>query len=275
MLRLLAFKPGQGAAAPAEKKTSRDALIATPAQQAPAVARPPQAQRPSAEPPLQREAQQEARPSAEPAPEPHPQGHASLPVAAAPPGQLLPVVEAEARPARRVPHATADAQPASPVLGVPVRVQPESSREGAGARSPTEFTRTEEGDFWYATVRQLVVSEAITALVRELALQSQLVARDTDHWLLRVERESLNQPTARERLQAALQAAGHPVRLGVEIGTVADSPARRNAHAAAERQRAAEELIHADPFVQQMMREFGAKIVPGSIKPVAQAGTHR
>ena len=47
-----------------------------------------------------------------------------------------------------------------------------------------------------------------------------------------------------------------------------DSPARRNAAAAAERQRAAEEIILSDPFVQDMMRDFGAKIVPGSIKPV-------
>jgi hypothetical protein len=55
---------------------------------------------------------------------------------------------------------------------------------------------TEEGDFWHATVQQLVAAEAVTALVRELALQSQLVARDTGHWMLRVERESLNQPPA-------------------------------------------------------------------------------
>ena len=27
-------------------------------------------------------------------------------------------------------------------------------------------------------------------------------------------------------------------------------------------------VIQADPFVQAMMRDFGAKIVPGSIKPV-------
>jgi DNA polymerase-3 subunit gamma/tau len=122
-------------------------------------------------------------------------------------------------------------------------------------------------------VQQLIAEEAITALVRELALQSQLVARDTDHWLLRIERESLNQGSTRDRLQAALQAAGFQVTLGVEIGAMSDSPARRNAHAAAERQRAAEEVILADPFVQQMMRDFGAKIVPGSIKPVN--GTHR
>ena len=52
----------------------------------------------------------------------------------------------------------------------------------------------------------------ITALVRELALQSQLVARDGAHWLLRVERESLNQPTARERLRARWRLLATPRR---------------------------------------------------------------
>ena len=115
---------------------------------------------------------------------------------------------------------------------------------------------------------QLAGADAITALVRELALQSQLIARDTDQWLLRVERESLNQPTSRDRLSQALQGLGHQVRLVVEIGRVTDSPARRNSAAAAERQMAAERIIFEDPLVQAMVRDFGAKIVPGSIKPL-------
>jgi DNA polymerase-3 subunit gamma/tau len=117
-------------------------------------------------------------------------------------------------------------------------------------------------------VQQLVASEAIGALVRELALQSQLVARDTDQWLLRVERETLNQPAARERLTQALHNAGHGIRLAVEVGRVTDCPARRNTAASEEKQRAAEKVILDDPFVQTMMRDFGAKIVPGSIKPI-------
>jgi DNA polymerase-3 subunit gamma/tau len=126
---------------------------------------------------------------------------------------------------------------------------------------------TEEGDVWHATVQQLIAQDAITALVRELALQSQLMARDEGHWLLRVERESLNQPQARERLRAALEAAGHARQISVELGVVSDSPARRNAQAASARQRAAEDIVHNDPYVQQLVRDFGAKIVPGSIKP--------
>lgn len=134
--------------------------------------------------------------------------------------------------------------------------------------APASFEATAEGDVWHATVQQLIASEAIAALVRELALQSQLVARDGEHWLLRVERESLNQPTARERLRAALEAHGHARMLAVEVGAVVDSPARRNAAAAQERQRVAVEIVMNDPYVQSMVQEHGAKIVPGSIKPV-------
>ena len=105
------------------------------------------------------------------------------------------------------------------------------------------------------------------ALARELALQSQLVARDVDQWILRVERELLNQPSAREKLTDALAALGHGVKLAIEIGAVVDSPARRNKQAADERQRVAEEAIRSDPEVQMLMREFDAKIVPGTLKP--------
>ncbi|KAB2894498.1 MAG: DNA polymerase III subunit gamma/tau, partial [Burkholderiaceae bacterium] len=159
------------------------------------------------------------------------------------------------------------------VVAIPVRVPPEpgarlqplpASATGAAA---ARYTPTPEGDVWHATVQQLVAAEAVTALVRELALQSQLVAREADHWMIRVERESLNQPTARERLRAALEAAGHARQLTVEVGAVIDSPARRNAAAAAERQRVAEEIVMNDPLVQTLMREHGARIVPGSIKP--------
>ena len=243
LLRLLAFKPSAGA--PQKKSLNEARPVARPA---PAVASPPPV------------APAVARPLT-----PHP---GAVPAVGAPPGRVLPVVGQDVDEAPRpaaVPRQS-NGHTGSPVVGVPVRVQADSPRENASA-APAQLVRTEEGDFWHSTVTDLVVREAITALVRELALQSQLVARDEGHWMLRVERESLNQPASRERLQAALDAAGHKVKLGVEVGAVTDSPARRNAFVAAERQRAAEALILADPFVQDMMRDFGAKIVPGSIKP--------
>ena len=137
---------------------------------------------------------------------------------------------------------------------------------------PVEGSRTtwpagECGDFWHALVSRMVAADSITALTRELALQSQLMAQDAEQWLLRLERESLNAPVQRERLQAALAAAGHAVRLRIEIGPIVDSPALRLARAAATRQREAEEVIHNDPLVQSLMRDFGARIVPGSLRP--------
>ena len=71
-----------------------------------------------------------------------------------------------------------------------------------------------------------------------------------------------------ERLRAALEAAGLARQIGVEVGVVSDSPARRNAAAAAERLRQAEEIVQNDTFVRSMVHDFGAKIVPGSIQPL-------
>ena len=266
LLRLLAFKPGaadrtpRAPPAPVEKKTLNEAgaparavALVVPAAAAAVAAAAPAA---LAVPPAAPVAPLPARDPVVQAPPPaHP-----------PPGQRLHVVvppqtsQTRSSPAGQPGHATT-----GDVVAVPVRQQPEP-REHAAA---PEVMPTEEGDFWHQTVSQLVAQDAISALVRELALQSQLLARDTDQWLLRVERESLNQGNARDRLQAALNAAGHAVSLVVEVGKVTDSPARRNTAASAARQRAAEEIIHGDPFVQKMMREYSAKIVPGSIKPVA------
>jgi DNA polymerase-3 subunit gamma/tau len=241
LLRLLAFKPT--GAAGAEKKTLNEAPRA-------AAAAP---RAPPVEPP---------RASVVPV--------AAAIGAAAPPGQRLPVRDEPSLAATAVsrPAAAADPASAAKVMAMQVRVQPPpGAREAPRESESAPILPSEEGDFWHATVTQMVAAEAITALARELALQSQLVARDVDQWLLRVERESLNQTSSREKLQAALAALGHGVKIAIEIGAVVDSPARRNKQAADERQRVAEEAIRNDPEIQSMMRDWDARIVPGTLKP--------
>ena len=184
--------------------------------------------------------------------------------AAAQPATSSPKPLAVDKPAVELPVSEARMAPIQ-VKNLPVRQASEPTERTA----PKVLVVTEEGHFWTQTVRQLVASEAVTALVRELALQSQLIARDTDQWHLRIDSESLNQGTARERLQAALNSAGYAVKLVVEIGKVTDSPAQRNAADLAEKQKAAEDLIHSDPMVQAMVENFGAKIVPGTIKLIS------
>jgi DNA polymerase-3 subunit gamma/tau len=157
-------------------------------------------------------------------------------------------------------------RPVSGLRSLPVRDMAAVAGR-ADVPTPLAVQPTPEGDVWLAVVQGLMAQEAITALVRELALQSQLMSRTQDRWQLRVENEMLNHAVSKERLQLALQAAGHgDVQLGVEIGPVSDTPARRLAILAAEKMLAAQDLIQNDPLVQAMVRDFGAKIVPGSIQ---------
>nr|WP_315226110.1 DNA polymerase III subunit gamma/tau [uncultured Limnohabitans sp.] len=217
------------------------------------------------------------------------------PVQAAEPSRLPPAPQGQALPVREMPAPVVhqapefipsddeDDAPYTPdyddfdhdsdaaVVAMPVRDQPVPSAQLEPLVPTTvvpQVEATPEGEFWHGLVMQMSAAETINALVRELGLQSQLMARDTDTWMLRVERESLNSTMSRERLQAALATAGYPVRLTVEVGRVQDSPAKRNAVAAAQRQAGAEAIILNDPYVQTLMRDFGARIVPGSIKPV-------
>jgi DNA polymerase-3 subunit gamma/tau len=129
------------------------------------------------------------------------------------------------------------------------------------------------GDRWAEIVGRLIEAGAIGALTRELAVQAQCIAVENDLWRLKVERESLRAPAHAGKLQAALATLlGAPaLRLEVEAGVAADSPALREAAERARRQSEAEKIIQDDPFVQSMLEQFkSARIVPGSIKPSLQ-----
>jgi DNA polymerase-3 subunit gamma/tau len=130
------------------------------------------------------------------------------------------------------------------------------------------------GDRWHGLVLDLIARGSVAALARELAWSSGLLAIDDrtrpPTWRLAVEREGLRSPALRDKLTAALAAAlGEPVQLELVNAVAEDSPARRDAAERARRQAAAEEAIHNDPVVRELISQFkGARIVPGSIKPV-------
>ncbi|MDB5868508.1 MAG: polymerase subunit gamma and tau [Polaromonas sp.] len=245
LLRLLAFKP-QGAALPAPP-----VVLQTPARQ---MAAPGSAAEPAKKPPPE-------------LPVPH-RAQAAHERAAAAPAAAGPASAPQVVPAPVFHQNNASNQ---------APAQAEHAQHAINSEAPAALPVLPAlpdaplGDAWSQIVNQLIAAEAIAALTRELALQSELCSRDAGVWVLRVERESLSQPAAREKLQTALQAAlvDTDLKLSVEIGAVTDTPARRNSAASAERQRAAEALIQNDPFVQDMIRNWGARIVPGSIKSVS------
>ena len=57
------------------------------------------------------------------------------------------------------------------------------------------------------------------------------------------------------------------VRFIEERGVTTETPAARAANAREAAQSAAEQAIEEDPLVQSLKREFGARVVPQSIKP--------
>ncbi len=184
---------------------------------------------------------------------------------------------AAVRPAALIsPSASVDAAPDLPLsVDRPIQGavgQSPSVQAPAGSIAPTAPDASAQArlsEAWGQWVHRLLGGERVTGLARELALQSQWVRQEGQTWTLRVERQALQHAGACEQLLQALRALGEgaPEQLLMEVGPVTDSQAMRLTAAQAERQRQAEAIIESDPFVQDMMAHWGARIVPGSIKP--------
>jgi DNA polymerase-3 subunit gamma/tau len=70
------------------------------------------------------------------------------------------------------------------------------------------------------------------------------------------------------RLSEALSVHyGKKVQIVIVEGAVEKTVAKIDAQVQSEKRQNAEERIAADPFVQQLEREFGAKVVSGSVRP--------
>jgi DNA polymerase III subunit gamma/tau len=174
----------------------------------------------------------------------------------------------------KVNPSAASAPPVQP-MSLPVRAQGEPSERTEKPAvaitvklAPTQLNTTPLGDIWFELVQKMVAAESVTALARELALQSELLHQNDLLWTLQVENELLANPSQLEKLQLAINHFHTGVNLKFQIGVVQDSAAKRLADLAQKRQAKAEEMILSDEVLQQLMREFDAKIVPGSIKPI-------
>ena len=132
------------------------------------------------------------------------------------------------------------------------------------ASAPSTALAQFDGD-WTVLVARLKVS----GLVRELAQRSELISHEGDRLKLRVPLKTLLDAGALQKLQTAVSdALSRPIRLAAEVGsTVGPTSAGIADQARAERQRQAEESIYADPFVRELIENFGASVDPASIRP--------
>ena len=211
-----------------------------------------------------------APPTPVPAPAAAPRATTSAAASASVPASVAPPAKTTATPPAR-PTAAAPARPtaAAPTVPATAAAAPVPTNDPTA----TSIGATGAADLWTALVQRLAASGAITAMVRELAMQAECI-RVVDgasgrSWQLRVERENLRAPALRERLQAALaQVEGRSERIEIEAGAVADTPAARDAAERDRRQAEAERVIQDDPLVKALMAQYKtARIVPGSVRP--------
>ena len=126
---------------------------------------------------------------------------------------------------------------------------------------------------WDGDWPQLALNLPVRGVAQQLAQQSELLGCDASGGAvelhLRVPVETLLSAGSAEKLASALtEHFGKPVRIRADIGAARHTANAKLLAERAARQQEAEQTMQSDPFVQTLMREFGATIVPGSIRPV-------
>jgi len=112
----------------------------------------------------------------------------------------------------------------------------------------------------------------ISGMTGSIAANCTLIAVDGDNWLMHLDpaHSALFNATQQRRLNDALnQFHQRTLTLNIElIKPEQETPAQAASRRRANRQREAEESIHGDPFIQQMMQQFGAVVRNDTIEPV-------
>ena len=183
---------------------------------------------------------------------------------------FAPIEATSARPAGPASAATPTRARAAAAAALEVPPSKPAAQPPAGVQS--NAAAPFDGD-WNGLVSRLRVS----GLVRELAQRSELVSHDGDRLKLRVPLKTLLDAGALQKLQTAVSdALGCPMRLAAEVGnTVGPTTASMAEQARAERQRQVEESIYADPFVRELIENFGASVDPASIRPRSDNDTEK
>ena len=184
-------------------------------------------------------------------------GGGSAPAPSAPPVNT-------ARPAT-VPAPAARASAAK--AAAPIASKPVAS---VSAPAAAPVGNSAERPDWHGLMRQLPVK----GLVQQLAFQTELQDWNDSVAGVRATIVTPMPQLASEASVARLADAltvhfGKPVKIVIEKGEVeGKTVAKVDAQIHQEKRMNAEQMIAADPFIQQLEKEFGAKVVGGSVKPL-------
>ena len=154
------------------------------------------------------------------------------------------------------PPATALTPPQPTVAATPAPIEDSST--------PT-ITRAFDGN-WRALVDRLKLG-----LARALAQNCELASFDEEHIAFSVppsQKHLLNMGYEEKLRSAVEQHFGRKIKMTFSLGGSGNTPAQLMSQEKAALQADAEDAIHNDGFVQALIKDFGAQIIPSSIKPL-------
>ena len=193
---------------------------------------------------------------------------ASVPAAAKAPAATAPAALHAAAPAHAPAAAHVPATAHSPAASHARTAADAPAMPGVptGADAPAIASTLDFDGDWPSLVARLHAQGA----VRQLLAQSELKGVQGQVFQVQVPIRHLAEPSLVERARELLtDHFGAGVQLQVTVGqTGGQTAAARASEQQARRQAESEEAIKADPFVRTLLEEFGATILPDSIKPL-------
>ncbi len=151
---------------------------------------------------------------------------------------------------------------------------PTASKAVASAPAPaaaaTPVGNSVDRPDWHGLIRQLPVKGLVQQLAFQTELQDWTDSAAGVRATIVTPMPQLASESSIARLAEALTAHfGKPVKIVIEKGEVeGKTVAKVDAQIHQEKRMNAEQMIAADPFIQQLEKEFGAKVVGGSVKPL-------
>ncbi len=166
---------------------------------------------------------------------------------------------ASARPSSAPAPKVAAAAPASP-----------AAKAAPAPAAPAISTGPAERPDWHALMRQLPVKGLVQQLAFQTELQDWVDSAAGVKATIVTPMPQLASEASIARLADALTAHfGKPIKILIEKGEVeGKTVAKVDAQIHQEKRMNAEQMIAADPFIQQLQKEFGATVVGGSVKPL-------
>ena len=198
-------------------------------------------------------------------------GGGSAPNPSAPPVNIArPTATTHSAPAA-VPAPAARASAPAPAATKPVTSTPAPAISVAPvAAASNAVGNSAERPDWHALMRQLPVK----GMVQQLAFQTELqdwsdLATGVKATIVTPMPQLASEASVARLADALTAHFGKPVKVFIEKGQVeGKTVAKVDQQIHQEKRQNAEQLIAADPFIQQLEKEFGAKVVGGSVKPL-------